>query len=92
MENSRDPKVIAIAILALALIIVGGLYIKELRKPDSLTSFQNELAQQKQALGESCGDLSTEANRAKCSDTLENLQGVLGQLKGTETETATTTQ
>lgn len=90
MESSRDPKVVVIAILALALIIVGGLYINEIRKPDSLTSFQNELATQKEALGESCGDLSTEANRSKCSDSLENLQGVLGQLKGTET--ATTTQ
>lgn len=86
MENPRDPKVIAIALLALALIIVSVLYFNELRRPDSLASFQTELGDQKQAIQEACTDLSTEEKRAKCSGILQGLQGVLEQFQGTETK------
>jgi hypothetical protein len=73
----QDTKTIWIYVLAIALVIVGALYIMELNKPDSVSDFNTELADLRAKVGPACSDMTTEAGRDTCADALKNVQDLL---------------
>ncbi len=78
---NQDTKTITIWILAIALIIVTGFLIREVRKPDSLASFTSELALKRQDVKEKCKDISTNEKRDTCMSALDDVNNLIGDIK-----------
>ena len=72
-----DMKMIAIAVLAVALIIVSVLYMNEKNKPDSLQAFSQELGMKQQNMKTQCADVKTDETREKCVKALEEVKELL---------------
>lgn len=79
MERNSNKGIIWI--LAILLIIVTVLYVKELKKPASLESFNEELAAARQEVTVACADNTTDENRSACVDALEKVNNLVGTIK-----------
>lgn len=66
-------------ILAIALVVVGGLYIYELQKPDNAEQFSGELSELRANLTVACKDTETESGRRDCSETLQKIQSLVSE-------------
>jgi hypothetical protein len=76
MNNQKLHLAITI-LLAVALIIVTGLYIQEKNKPDTLASFSQELSSKQANMKTACADVTTDEKREECKNALEEVSDLL---------------
>lgn len=77
----KDPKVIAIWILSIALVIVSILLIVEVNKPDSIEDITQELTTKRQGIQEVCADTATDDKRETCMEALRELEALIEEIK-----------
>lgn len=70
-----------IIILAVALVIVTGLWLRELSKPAGIEQFKADLVKLQGEVDVACADTTTEEGNKACTGALEDLQAFLDQLK-----------
>ena len=76
--NSQKKWIIA---LVVALVIVTGLWLREVNKPSGVEQFKAELVDLQTKMGTACADTSTDEKKAGCTDALNNLKSFLDSLK-----------
>ena len=76
--NSQKKWIIA---LVVALVIVAGLWLREVNKPSGVEQFKTELVDLRTKMSTACADTSTDAKKADCTDALNNLNAFLETLK-----------
>ncbi len=74
---NTDSKTIAIWVLAIALIVVGALWISEMNKPDDVKTFNEELADVQMEVQAACADTTTDDKRSECIKALEQVRDLL---------------
>lgn len=79
MDQSSNKK--WIIILAVALVVVAGLWLRELSKPSGIEQFKADLVELQATVDTACADTTTEDGKEACTDALEDLQAFLDQLK-----------
>lgn len=77
----QDQKKLAIIILAVALVIVTGLWLRERNQPASFEDFKQAIIEEREKVDEACADTSTDEGREDCTEALENLNTLLESLK-----------
>jgi hypothetical protein len=77
----KDSKTVAIWILSIALVVVLGLWIAEMNRPDSVDTFSTALIEKRQAVAVACADVSTDAKRDTCVSALKDVQDLLETIK-----------
>ena len=77
-QNSNKKWII---ILAVALVVVAGLWLRELSKPSGIEQFKADLVELQGEVDVACADTATEEGADKCTGALEDLQVFLDQLK-----------
>ena len=73
-----DSKTIAIWVLSIALVIVGVLYIREAKRPDTVKEFSAQMNEASAQMTKDCGDLSTEDKRKVCIESLQKVSALMG--------------
>lgn len=77
MHMQRDSKTTIIAVLAVLLVIVTGLWLREMSKPAGFAELEEALIEQRTKVDAACVDTATEAGRETCMDALQGLRGAL---------------
>jgi len=81
----NDSKTIIIWILAIALIVVGALWISERNEPDNVKTFSEELADVQAEVRTACADTSTDEKRSTCINALEQVRDLFSSFFATTT-------
>jgi len=83
---NKDPKTIAIGVLAVVLIIMSSLWIQEKNKPNAVDDFSVKMAENQAEVKIACANNTTDENRNKCIAALEETKNLLGDFYGSENE------
>ncbi|GMU74351.1 MAG: hypothetical protein AMXMBFR44_5480 [Candidatus Campbellbacteria bacterium] len=73
----RDSKNTIIAVLVVLLVIVSGLWLREMNKPAGFAELEQALIEQRAEVDAACVDTTTEAGRETCMDALQGLRNAL---------------
>ncbi len=79
--TKKDYKILVIWVLLIALIVLTILYVREIKKPDSLTTFRDLLIQKSQNLSEECKDIKTTKGKERCVEALQSTNEAMETIK-----------